>query len=158
MRLIPVSGAWEFRKLKVNKEQYFVITHDYMLAAAKAMLSVNPEISFIFLSGQGADSTERSRILFAKVKGKTENALKSLPFKRLYILQPAGIVSVNQADNFASDQQKGFTLVKLVARILPAFAITTVQLAQAMLALIKSNGKSSLLENRDIKEIVRIEK
>lgn len=118
----------------------------------------DPEIKFIFLSGQGADSTEKSRILFARVKGKAENALKSLHFKRLYILRPAGIVPVNHNDNLDSGKIKGFALVKLVAKILPAFTISTVQLAQAMLVLIKSGVESSLLENKDIKGIVRSEK
>ena len=139
---------------KVSKEQYFAITYEYVMAAAKAILSVNPEIAFVFLSGQGADSSEKSRILFARVKGKTENALKSLPIKRLYILRPAGILPVVLPDNLTSGKKMEFDILKLTARLLPRFTITTVQLAQAMLILIRKRKDSVLLENQNIKAII----
>ncbi|MFY9152698.1 MAG: NAD(P)H-binding protein [Prolixibacteraceae bacterium] len=138
---------------KVTKDQYHTITYDYVIAAAKAMLSVNPEIKFVFLSGQGADSSERSRILFARVKGKAENALKLLPFKWLYILRPAGIVPVFLPENLTSAKKREFKLVKLVAKILPGYAISTLQLSQAMLKLVKNESPSVLLENKEIKAI-----
>ncbi|HEY3389233.1 MAG TPA: hypothetical protein VGK38_06645, partial [Prolixibacteraceae bacterium] len=139
---------------KVNKEQYFIITHDYAVCAARAMLSVNPEISFVFLSGQGADSSEKSRILFARVKGQTENALKLLPFKHLYILRPAGIVPVFQNGNLLVPKKSKFSILKLMAMVLPQMTISTVVLAQAMLILIKSGEPFMLLENKNIKAII----
>lgn len=142
---------------KVSKEQYAIITYDYVMAAARSMLSVNPEIAFVFLSGQGADSSEKSRILFARVKGKTENALKSLPFKRLYILRPSGIVPVNQPEELTFSKKMKFMLRKLMVKIVPQLTISTVQLAKSMLTLVKTENNSSLLENRNIKEIVNTE-
>lgn len=142
---------------KVSKEQYAIITYDYVMAAARSMLSVNPEIAFVFLSGQGADSSEKSRILFARVKGKTENALKSLPFKRLYILRPSGIVPVNQPEELTFSKKMKFMLQKLMVKIVPQLTISTVQLAKSMLTLVKTENNSSLLENRNIKEIVNTE-
>lgn len=138
----------------VSKEQYVVITYDYVMAAAKAMLSVNPEISFVFLSGQGADSKEKSRILFARVKGKAENALKSLSFKHLYVFRPAGIVPAVLHANLTSGKKWEFRILKITARLLPWFTISTIQLAQAMLILVKNKKDSILLENAQIKEIV----
>ena len=58
-----------------SDEEYHTITYEYAMAAAEALLSVNPNIIFGFVSGMGADSTEKSKTLFARVKGKTENAL-----------------------------------------------------------------------------------
>jgi uncharacterized protein YbjT (DUF2867 family) len=140
---------------KVSKEQYFTITYEYVMAAAKALLSVNPEISFVFLSGQGADSKEKSRILFARVKGQAENALKSLPFKRLYILRPAGIVPVVLPDNLASGKKTEFRILGIIAKLFPWFTISTVQLAQAMLFLVKKRKESVLLENTAIKATIQ---
>ncbi|MCX6236741.1 MAG: NAD(P)H-binding protein [Bacteroidia bacterium] len=142
---------------KVGKEQYFIITHDYAVAAAKAMLSVNPQISFVFLSGQGADSSEKSKVLFARVKGQTENALKSLPFKHYFIFRPAGIVPVTKQKNLAFMKKAEFSLLKFMAMILPIFTISTVQLAKAMLILIKKGDKFKLLENENIKQIANCE-
>jgi len=135
---------------QVTKERYFAITHDYVVAAATAMLSVNPEISFVFLSGQGADSSERSRILFARVKGKAENALKSLPFKHLYIFRPGVIVPVQKP----AGRSWKYNLEKLIEWIAPQNTITTAQLAKAMLYLLKNREQSVLLENREIRKIV----
>jgi uncharacterized protein YbjT (DUF2867 family) len=65
-------------QLQVSKEEYHLITYDYALAAAKAMQQANPNMVFLFVSGEGADTTEQSKTLFARVKGKTENALQRL--------------------------------------------------------------------------------
>src|SRR6476620_8475327 len=81
---------------RVSKEDYFVITYDYAVAAAKAMLAANPSITFLFLSGQGADSTGKSKILFARVKGQTENALRAMNFKKLMIFRPGGINAITR--------------------------------------------------------------
>jgi len=143
---------------KVTKEEYFIITYDYAEAAAKAMLSVNPEIAFAFLSGQGADSSEKSRVIFARVKGQTENALKSMPFRHYFIFRPAGIVPVAKQQNLPFMKRLEFGVLKFMAIILPVFTITTVQLAKAMLVLIKSDDQFKLLENKEIKEIVQNEK
>ena len=66
---------------QVSKEEYQTITYEYTIEAAKTVLNVNPEMTFLFLSGMGADSTEKSKTLFAQVKGKTENGLLKMSFK-----------------------------------------------------------------------------
>ena len=78
-------------QLQVSKEQYAVITYDYTIAAAKAMLAVNPSIHFVFLSGNGADRSEKSKVLFARLKGKTENALLQSGLKKITIARPDAI-------------------------------------------------------------------
>ncbi len=52
-------------QLQVDKEAYAIITHDYTIAAAKAMVAQNPEIKFLFTSGEGSDTTEQSKTIFA---------------------------------------------------------------------------------------------
>src|SRR4029078_13723947 len=69
---------------QVSKQEYEMITFEYTMACAEALRNANPETTFVFLSGQGADSTEQSRTTFARIKGKTENALQRLGFKHLY--------------------------------------------------------------------------
>ena len=86
---------------QVSKEQYHVITHDYAVAAGHAMFQANPNITFLFLSGDGADPTGKSRTLFARVKGKTENALQNLHFENFYIARPGGIRPINKNPNTA---------------------------------------------------------
>ncbi|MBL0146466.1 MAG: NAD(P)H-binding protein [Chitinophagaceae bacterium] len=78
-------------QLQVSPTQLAVITYDYAVAAAKAMFVANPAIQFVFLSGNGADKTEKSKIPFARLKGKTENALLQIGFKHLMLARPDAI-------------------------------------------------------------------
>lgn len=77
-------------KVKTETE-YHTITFDYAINAAKAIVEANSDMAFLFLSGMGADSKEKSPTLFARIKGKTENALLRLSLKHLYIVRPGGI-------------------------------------------------------------------
>jgi hypothetical protein len=92
--------------------------------------------------------------LFARVKGKAENALKKLPFKRLYIFRPGGIMPVNLPNNLAFKKKLKFGFVKFLFPVFPRIGISMVHLAQAMLILVKDRKPSVLLENKDIKKIV----
>ena len=65
------------------------------MAAAQTLLGLNPSITFIFVSGMGSDSTERGRVMWARVKGETENALLRLPFKAVVIFRPAVVVPLH---------------------------------------------------------------
>ena len=113
---------------KVSKEDYFIITYDYAVAAAKAMLAANPAITFLFLSGQGADSTEKSRVRFAKVKGQTENALRAMNFRKLIIFRPGGINPVSKSKNASLNKKFEFLFIQKPVGIV-AFVIFPLQLA-----------------------------
>ena len=89
---------------QVNRQAYEAITHDYAVAAATQMFQANPAISFLFLSGQGADPSEKSRVIFSRIKGKTENDLRKIGFKNLYIIRPGGIKPVHLRKGIAPTQ------------------------------------------------------
>ncbi len=135
---------------QVSKNEYEVITYDYTIAAAKTMLASNPYITFVFLSGMGADSQEKSKTIFARVKGKTENALQKLNFKKLYSARPGGIVPVNPKKNMPWYQA---ALLRTMGFIFPMYAIDTVLLAKAMLCLAKNRSDKFILENKDLKKL-----
>jgi len=138
---------------QVNKDQYEIITYQYAVEAAKQILKSNPSITFLFLSGRGADTTERSNTLFARIKGKTENALSALAFKHLYIVRPGAIKAVNGYPNppFA---YKLFMpiLYPLLKLFYPSLLITSVELAKAILNIIVKQPEQKLYENADLKQ------
>ena len=76
------------------EEQYRHITFDITLAVAQTLARLNPETTFIYVSGAGTDSSESSRTMWARVKGRTENALLQLPFHG-YMFRPAAIVPLH---------------------------------------------------------------
>ena len=75
----------------MNEADYTRITHDIALAAAQTLVRLNHQMTFVFVSRAGSDSSERARLMWARVKGKTENALFVLPFKAVYVFRP-GII------------------------------------------------------------------
>jgi uncharacterized protein YbjT (DUF2867 family) len=139
----------------VNEAKYIEITYDYALAGAKAMVEANPAIAFLFLSGEGARSDEKSRVLFGRIKGKTENALLQLPFKKFYIARPAGILPVQKSADFTFALRMQYLLVRVFQYITPQYVITSAKLAKALLHIIKNGAKSTILTYRDINEIAR---
>ncbi len=73
----------------MSEEKYHYITYDTTIAFAKVLLKANPKITFCYVSGRSTDSTEQGKVMWARVKGKTENALKQMPFKNEYNFRPS---------------------------------------------------------------------
>jgi len=138
---------------KVSKEDYFIITYDYTVAAAKAMLAANPGITFLFLSGQGADSTEKSRVRFAKVKGQTENSLRAMNFRKLIIFRPGGINPVSKSKNASLNKKFEFLFIQLMKVIVPWAVVNTDVLAKAMLKSIKQDNGQVILSHKMIRQL-----
>ena len=138
---------------KVSKDDYFIITYDYAVAAAKAMLAANPAITFLFLSGQGADSTEKSRVRFAKVKGQTENALRAMNFRKLIIFRPGGINPVSKSKNASINKKFEFLFIQLMKVIVPWAVVNTDVLAKAMLKSIKQDNGQIILSHKMIRQL-----
>jgi len=138
-------------QLQVSKQQYGIITYDYTIAAAKAMLAVNPDIHFVFLSGNKADRTEKSKVLFARIKGKTENALLGLGLKKLTIARPDAIWPKHKNKNAPLAYKLAFPFFPLVEKFTPAKIIGSVQLAKALLYLTKNISEKDTYENTELR-------
>jgi len=138
---------------QVSKEQYNVITYDYTIEAAKAVSNVNPAMTFLFLSGMGADSSEKSKTIFARVKGKAENALLKLPLKNLFIVRPGGIKPINKNPNTALSNKIMIPFFPIIEFLYPSMVISSVQLAKVMLHIAKNGSEKQLMENTFLKDI-----
>ncbi|MDB5050977.1 MAG: hypothetical protein JWO30_4048 [Fibrobacteres bacterium] len=139
---------------QVRQDEYIKITYDYVVTAAQAMLNANPAITFVFLSGMGADSQEKSRTLFARIKGKAENNLKRLPFKKLFIARPGGIIPVHKKENAAFFEKLIIPFYPIIRFFAPGAMISSVVLAKAMLRLARNGSDRMLLENKALKKLV----
>lgn len=138
-------------QLQVSREQYAVITYDYTIAAAKAMLAVNPSIHFVFLSGNGADRTEKSKVLFARLKGKTENALLQSGLKNITIARPDAIWPKHKNKNAPFAYKLVTPLFPLIELFTPRKIIGSVPLAKAFLHLAKNPGEKNTYENMELR-------
>jgi uncharacterized protein YbjT (DUF2867 family) len=140
---------------QVSEKEYVKITYDYAVAAATAMLAANPSISFLFLSGHGAQQSEQSRVLFGRIKGRTENALMKMAFKRLLIARPAGILPVNNTASYPFVLKMQYLMVRMFRYITPSYVITSVKLAKALLYIMKYGNNQTIFTYKDINEIAR---
>jgi uncharacterized protein YbjT (DUF2867 family) len=138
----------------LSEPEYKRITYDLTLKVAQTLERLNPRMTFVYVSGGGTDATERGNVMWARVKGATENALLAMPFARAYMLRPGfirplhGIVS-KTAWYRALYAAMG-PVYPLLRRLFPGQVTTTEELGQAMLQLIKRGSGERILENRDI--------
>jgi uncharacterized protein YbjT (DUF2867 family) len=138
----------------MREEKYRRITYDLTIAAAQTLARLNPSMTFIYISGAGTDSTERGRSVWARVKGQTENALLSMPFRAAYMFRPGVIVPLHGIQSKTRAVQLFYTLS---GPVLPWFQkhwpnqiTTTEKLGRAMLKAAKQGAPKRVLETSDI--------
>jgi len=138
----------------MTEKTYSHVTYDLTLAAATTLAKLNPKMTFIYVSGQGTDSSEQGGTMWARVKGKTENALLRLPFKAAYMFRPGVIQPLHGIRSKTAIYQTFYTILgpvlPLLKKLLPQFITTTENVGRAMLQVAKHGGPKRLLENRDI--------
>ena len=136
------------------EDKYRRITYDLTLAAARCLARLNPNMTFIYVSGMGTDSSMKSRTMWARVKGETENALLQLPFKRAYMFRPGAIVPRHGIKSKTRVYQVFYTLtgplLPLLYRWFPKYVTTTEQVGRAMLKVAKNGWPKAVLENSGI--------
>jgi uncharacterized protein YbjT (DUF2867 family) len=141
----------------LTEEVYHRLTHDLTLAAARTLSGLNPGMTFIYVSGAGTDSTERGRVMWARVKGQTENALLRLPFKAVYLFRPGLIQPLH---GITSSTRLYRVLYRALGPVLPLLKAvwpdsltTTEQLGKAMIHTALQGAPKSVLETRDINRL-----
>ena len=142
----------------LNESQYYHLTYDLTLAAATALASVTAgRLTFCYVSGEGTDSTERGRTMWARVKGKTENALLGLPFKAAFMFRPGyiqplrGIRSKTRWYHALYDVMG--PLYPILRRLFPRYVTTTVNIGRAMIHVAPTGSSKQILSSADINEL-----
>jgi len=142
----------------MSEAAYRKVTYDLTLGAARTLLAQNPNLTFLYITGASTDSTEKGRVMWARVKGATENALLALPFKGAYMFRPGiiqpmhGIVSKTKLYRFFYTVFG--VLIPLIKVFFPDSVMTTESLAKAMLEVAKHGAKKPILEIADINAVV----
>lgn len=138
----------------MSEERYSELTHDLTLAAAKTLVRLNPNMTFCYVSGTGADSTERGRTMWARVRGKTENDLMQLGFKASYIFRPGYIQPMKGIKSKTRLYRTLYAvfapLYPIFKMIVPNYVTTTEKVGLAMIQVTQSGYGKQILENRDI--------
>ena len=140
-----------------SEANYRRLTYDITMAAATSLARLNPTMTFIYVTGMGADSTEQGRVMWARIKGKTENDLLKLPFKAAYMFRPAMIQPLHGIRSKTGWVQAIYTilapLLSLLVKAAPAYVTTTEQVGRAMIGVARDGYWKPVLENADINAV-----
>jgi uncharacterized protein YbjT (DUF2867 family) len=143
----------------MSEPQYEHLTYKITIAAAQTLSRLNPGMTFIYVSGAGTDSSETGRSMWARVKGKTENALLRLPFKDAYMFRPAGIQPMHGERSKTTAIRVAYSLTKpllpILRRIFPDYILTTEEIGRAMIQVAQRGAPKKTLESSDIRNAAR---
>lgn len=138
----------------MSEEKYTEITYGYTLALAKTLVALNPNMTCTYVSGEGTNSTEKARSMWARVKGRTENDLLKLGFRQAFMFRPGaiiplrGIKSRTKAYQFVYDYL--MWLVYLIKWIAPRSVVNTTELGLAMIHVTQRGYDKVIVRPKDI--------
>jgi uncharacterized protein YbjT (DUF2867 family) len=142
----------------MKEDDYRHLTYDLTLTAATTLARLNPQMTFVYVTGRGTDSTEHGGQMWARVKGKTENDLLKLPFKAAYMFRPAAIQPLHGIKSKTGWYQAIYTvatpLFSILKLIAPAYVTTTEQLGRAMIKVARDGYPKPVIESGEIDRIV----
>ena len=138
----------------MDAERYRHLTYDLTMAAATTLARLNPGMVFTYVTGRGTDSTERGPMMWARIKGKTENDLLKLPFGAAYMFRPAGIQPLHGVESNLAWAKPIYAvaapLLTLLVRTSPKSMTTTERVGRAMISVARDGYPKPVLESADI--------
>ena len=137
----------------MKKDEYYKLTYTLTMHVAETLSKLNAEMTFCYISGAGTDSTEKGSSSWAKVKGKTENDLMKLPFRKAYAFRPGFIKPTSGLRNMHKYYRYINWLFPLGRSIYPKGFCTLKELGIAMINTAKDDYKNNVVEGNDIIEI-----
>lgn len=136
------------------EEKYTELTYTYTLALAKTLLKLNKEFTFTYISGQGTDSTEKGKSMWARVKGKTENDLLNLGFKQAFMFRPGGIIpkrGIEPSSKLYSILIKYLGwLIHIIKYLAPNSIVDSTQIGKAMINITQKGYPNKIINPKDI--------
>jgi hypothetical protein len=138
-----------------SEEEYRRLTYDLTMQAARMLSKLNPSMTFCYISGTGTDSTEKGRLMWARVKGKTENDLRTLPFKAAFAFRPGFIKPYPGLKNSYGVSKVLGRIYPILKAVFPKYVCTLEDLALAMIRTAQDGYSSPVLENPDIARLGR---
>jgi hypothetical protein len=139
----------------LKEAEYSRLSYDLTLHMASILSSLNPDMVFCYVSGTGTDSTEQGKSMWARVKGKTENQLLKLPFKKAYMFRPGYIHPTMGLKNTHKYYYLLTWLYPVLKLFFPSAALSLKQLGMAMIHTVTKGYDRSILESKDIIKLAK---
>jgi uncharacterized protein YbjT (DUF2867 family) len=139
----------------MKEGEFKKLTYDVTINVAKTLSRLNPAMTFCYVSGAGTDSTETGRVMWARVKGKTENALMKLPFRWAYMFRPGYMHPTKGLKNTLPAYKYISWLYPLLSPIFPNSILTLKEVGIAMINSVNKGPYDLILETKDIKALAK---
>lgn len=139
----------------MNEDDYTKVTYTLTMNFARTVSRLNPNMSFSYISGTGTDSSENGRIMWARVKGKTENDLMKLPFKAAYAFRPGMLKPTEGQKNTLKYYKYLGWLYPVLKLIAPNTASSLQELGLAMINASANGSEKKILEVKDIIQLAK---
>ncbi len=140
----------------MKEEKYFALTYTLTINAAKVMSAANSNMVFCYISGANTDSTEKGKSMWARVKGKTENDLMKLPFRKVYAFRPGYMQPTPGLKNANKLYFLFSWLYPVWRRAFPKFVTTLAELGLAMINVVLKGYSKTVIEVEDIKILAKM--
>ncbi|MDQ3290812.1 MAG: NAD-dependent epimerase/dehydratase family protein [Bacteroidota bacterium] len=139
----------------MSKEDYYRFTYELTMGVARALVAQNPNMTFCYVSGAGTDSSEKGRLNWARVKGKTENDLLKLPFKKAYMFRPGFLQPTPGLKNTLKMYNYLGWLVPVLRLFFSNSMSTLRELGLAMINVVERGYEKPIIEVKDIKVLAK---
>jgi uncharacterized protein YbjT (DUF2867 family) len=138
-----------------NEEDYRHYTYELTMHVASTLAKLNRDMTFIYISGAGTDDTEKGRMMWARVKGKTENDLRKLPFKKSFAFRPGFIAPTKGLRNTLKLYRYLGWVVPVVKAVAPGSIVSLKEIGLAMIHAAQKGYPKDVLEIKDIKTLAK---
>ncbi|HET7232506.1 MAG TPA: NAD-dependent epimerase/dehydratase family protein [Longimicrobium sp.] len=144
----------------MSEEAYTRVTYELTMDVARPLAAANPAMAFVFVSGVGADSTEKGRVMWARVKGRAENAVLGLGFASAYVIRPAFVLPQHGIRSATRLYNVLYPLVKplypILKRITPNGVATGEEIGKAMIAAVRHGNPRPVIQGADIHRLASL--
>lgn len=137
----------------MKEPEYYRLTYTLTLHVATVLSARNPDMSFCYVSGAGTDSSEQGRSMWARVKGKTENDLRKLPFRAAYAFRPGVIQAAAGQKNLPGLYTWLGWLIGLIKLLAPRYVCRVEEIGKAMIEVSRKGYVKNVIEISDIKQL-----
>src|SRR5450432_1997022 len=137
----------------MKEKEYYQLTYVLTMHVAQTLSKLNPGITFCYISGASTDSTEKGRMMWARVKGKTENDLMKLPFKKVYNFRPAVLQATKGLKNILGFYKNFGWLIPVIQMIAPNAICSLQELGTAMINASIRGYEKQIVEVSDIHKL-----
>ena len=140
----------------MNEQQFHKLTYDLTIHVAETLSRLNPGMTFCYVSGSGTDSSEKGKRMWARVKGKTENRIMQLPFKKAYMFRPGFMRPTEGMKNTLKGYGIFTWMYPVLRSLFPNFVCTLKEVGIAMINTVRRGYSKSVLEVADIVALAKL--